>query len=104
MKFKSLLLISALSVSAGFLTPLSSAQAQGDIGVRIAPPPPRYEIIPPPQGGYIWVPGYWRWNGYRHVWKRGHWMRERVGYRYYAPHWEQAPNGTWHFREYRWEH
>ena len=103
MKIKSLLFISALAVSAGFIAPITSALAQPVVEYRVGPPPPRYERIPPPRGGYVWAPGYWRWNGYRHEWARGHWERERVGYRYNAPRWEQGPNGAWHFREFRWE-
>lgn len=40
------------------------------------PPPPRVEYRPvlPPYPA-VWVPGHWRWNGYRYVWIRGHYRR-----------------------------
>ena len=37
----------------------SEASTPAGISVRIAPPPLRHEIIPVPQRGYVWVPGYW---------------------------------------------
>ena len=37
------------------------------------PPPPMVEYRPQrPAYGVVWVPGHWRWNGYRYVWVRGH--------------------------------
>jgi len=41
--------------------------------VAEAPPPPQTEVIvtaPGPE--YVWVPGYWAWNG-RWVWIGGRW-------------------------------
>ena len=40
------------------------------------PPPPRVEYRPPgPPFPAVWVPGHWRWNGYRYIWIRGHYRR-----------------------------
>lgn len=37
------------------------------------PPPPLTEYRPPyPAYPVVWVPGHWRWNGYRYIWVRGH--------------------------------
>src|SRR5512143_1638499 len=37
--------------------------------VVIAPPPVRVETYgPPPEPGFIWATGYWRWEGGQHVW------------------------------------
>ncbi len=37
------------------------------------PPPPLVEYRPaPPFRRAVWVPGHWRYNGYRYVWVRGH--------------------------------
>ena len=48
---------------------LSPAAAQG-INVMIGTPPPApvYEVVPAPRHGYVWAPGYYRWEGNRHVW------------------------------------
>ena len=103
MKFKSILCVSLLAISAGFMAPISQAQAGVFVGVQVAPPAPVYEPLPPPRIGFIWAPGYWRWNGYRHVWVGGRYMRARPGYRYYAPRWEQGPRGDWRFRGDGWQ-
>jgi|SRR5450631_2364779 hypothetical protein len=47
-------------------TLIATAQAQVSINIRvnIAPPPlPHYEQPAIPAEGYIWVPGYWYWDG-----------------------------------------
>jgi hypothetical protein len=41
--------------------------------VRQAPPVEIAEEVPPSRPGFIWATGFWRWNGSRHVWVRGHW-------------------------------
>jgi hypothetical protein len=104
MKIKSILCISMLALGAGLMTPLAQVQAATYVGVQIGqPPPPRYEIVPPSRAGYVWAPGYWRWNGRRHVWVGGSWMRARPGYRYVPPRWERGPRGDWRMRPYRWD-
>ena len=47
-----------------------SLPAAAEIYVNIAPPAPRYEVVPAPRVGYVWVPGFWDWRGNRHVWPR----------------------------------
>ena len=63
------------------------------VNAGIAPPPPRFERMPPPRVGYVWAPGYWRWNPYahRHVWAGGYWVPARPGYIYRPARW--APYG-----------
>jgi len=70
------------------------AAAGQEIVIRIAPPAPRVEHVPPPRHGYVWVPGVWDWNGRAYVWHTGRWEHERAGYRYREDHWEQR-NGGW---------
>jgi hypothetical protein len=41
--------------------------AAAEIYVNIAPPAPRYEVVPAPRHGYVWAPGYWDWRGNRHL-------------------------------------
>ena len=70
--------------------PSASAQHVGvflDVGV--APPPPHHEMLPPPRPGWVWAPGYWRWDPYlrHHVWVSGHWLHARMGYRWHPAHW-----------------
>ncbi|HEY2404211.1 MAG TPA: YXWGXW repeat-containing protein, partial [Steroidobacteraceae bacterium] len=49
------------------------------IDINIAPPAPRVVEAPPPRAGFVWAPGYYRWDGHRHVWVDGRWMHERRG-------------------------
>jgi YXWGXW repeat-containing protein len=67
----------------------AAAVAAPVIDVRVAPPPPRTEVVPAARAGYVWVPGYWDWRGHRYVWMRGHWERARRGFVYREPRWEQ---------------
>jgi hypothetical protein len=84
----------AIVLGAAALMPLqASAQAGVNIIVGNPPPPPRHEVAPPPRHGYVWAPGYWNWNGRRHVWISGHWERARPGYAWRRPEWRQDREG-----------
>ena len=72
------------------------------VDVRVAPPPPRHEVVPAARAGYVWVPGYWDWRGRRHVWVNGHWERARRGYAYRAPEWVQDGD-RWRLRRGSWD-
>ena len=93
-------LLLALAGAAGHAPALHADTVVLD--VRVAPPPPRYAPPPPPRRGYVWVPGYWRPRGPRHVWVAGHWMRARSGYVYRQPAWVQRGN-QWHWNAGRWD-
>lgn len=69
--------------------------------VREAPPPPRAERVPQARRGYVWVPGHWEWKHQRHTWVRGAWIRDRKGYVYHAPAWEER-DGSWHMQRGNW--
>ena len=75
--------------------------ASAAVYVTVAPPEPRHEIVPPPRHGYIWVPGYWNWNGHAHVWVPGTWVRARSGYYYAEPAWAQH-DGHWVLQRGHW--
>ncbi|MFD2271134.1 hypothetical protein ACFS07_08310 [Undibacterium arcticum] len=82
-------------------------QAVAQVGVNViignAPPPVRYEVVPAPRRGQEWAPGYWNWNGGRHVWTAGHWERVRVGQYYQRPEWQQDNDG-WRLNRGGWQH
>lgn len=87
---------------AGFQTPGIGVYA--DTGYIELDPPAlqREEIGIAPYNGYIWIDGYWMWNGGRYQWQRGHWEAPRQGYRW-APHrWEREGRG-WRQHGGRWE-
>jgi hypothetical protein len=74
------------------------AQAQVSVGVRIGIAPPPLRIDPPHRHrhGYIWIPGFWNWNGQQHVWIDGYWEIARPGYAYVPARWV-AVDGQWVF-------
>ncbi len=80
----------------------SACPAYADVFVSIAPPPLRAEVVPAARPGYLWAPGYWNWNGRRHVWVGGTWVRERPGYVYRRPEWVQH-NGRWMMHSGGWD-
>ena len=96
-KRKALLGAIALS-SIGFMPIPASAQ----IYIDVAPPAPRHEVIPPHRAGYVWQPGYYDWRNGRHVWTRGHWVRERQGMYWHPSRWEQR-DGRWYMEKGRWD-
>jgi hypothetical protein len=68
--------------------------AEAQVIVRVAPPEPRVEPMPPPRRGQVWVAGYWDWNGRRYVWRPGRWMPARRGYHWREDRWVER-NGGW---------
>lgn len=77
----------------------AQARAVVEVSVRSAPPPPRVErvVVRP---GYVWSPGYWHWNGRRHVWVGGRYVLARPGYVYVGPRWEHRGPGYRFHRGY----
>ena len=49
--------------------------ANAQVVVRVGPPPP--VIVERPgralHAGWVWIPGYYRWNGRRYIWVPGRW-------------------------------
>lgn len=78
------------------------AAAQININIGIAPPAPRYELIPAPRSGYVWAPGYWNWANERHVWRSGRWIEARPGSYWVADRWEPR-DGRHYYNPGRWE-
>ena len=60
-----------------------------------APPPPQQEVIVEAPGpDYVWIGGYWVWQG-RWVWSPGHWVARPYVGAVFAP-------GHWIHRGHRW--
>ena len=99
--WKRKLLLAALATASIGVLPLP---ASADVGIYldVAPPTPRYEVVPAPRAGFIWAPGYWDWRNGRHHWVKGHWVRERHGYYWHPDRWEQS-DGRWVFRRGAWD-
>lgn len=97
--FQRRILLGALLASSLYVAPLPSMAR--DIYIDVAPPPLRTERQAARRDGHIWVPGHWDWRGNRHVWVKGRYVRERAGYTYYAPRWQQR-DGRWVLERERW--
>jgi hypothetical protein len=79
------------------------AHASGGVYVRTGPPPLRREVIVASPGpGYVWVPGYYRYDGRAYVWVGGRYERPpRARARWVAGHWQQERRG-WFWVEGHW--
>ena len=84
MSMKNVLLYALIAAGAAAMP----AAAQININIGVAPPAPRYEVVPAPRSGYVWAPGYWTWHGDRYIWLRGRPIVQRSGYRWEPDRWE----------------
>ncbi len=66
------LILGAAPIGA-FVAP-AQAQVAFSISAPIAPPLlPIYAQPPIPGPGYVWIPGYWAWDGQEYYWVPGYW-------------------------------
>lgn len=74
-----------------------------DVYVREGPPRPRVERrVPAPGRGYVWTPGYQRWDGRAYGWAPGAWVRPPRPRAHWVPaRWVHRPRG-WVFVEGHW--
>ena len=93
---------SFLSAALGMFLAVGAATA-ADVVVRIGPPRPVVERrIESPGPGYVWTPGYHRWDGNRYVWTAGAWVQPpRPHARWVAHRWVRR-NGGWVMVEGHW--
>lgn len=74
-----------------------------DVFVRIAPPRPVIETrVPPPGPGYVWTPGYHRWEGNAYVWVPGGWVRPPHPHDHWVAHRWVHRKGGWVMVEGHW--
>jgi hypothetical protein len=100
MELRKFAVASLLAASAAIGSQLAAARV--DVDVVIAPPAARYEAVPAPRHGYVWAPGYWAWNGRKHEWRSGRWMKERHGEHWVAQNWEHRGD-RWYFHDGHWD-
>ena len=95
-----------LAAAAALTSMGAAAQVSVNINVpgliTVAPPAPRYEVVPAPRAGFIWVPGHWQWNQGAYAWRGGYWERARPDYVYAPGRWIQA-DGGWRWVEPNWK-
>ena len=91
----------ALLAIAGLGAVSTAGAAPVFVDIRVAPPPPRVEVIPAARSGHVWAPGYWEWRRNRHHWVGGRYIVARPGYVYAGPTWVQrGPN--WRYQPGAW--
>jgi len=96
-------LIGILGLAVGALALPNTSAAHVDVIVGVAPPAPRVEVVPAPRVGYVWAPGYWRWNGHHHYWVGGYWVPARPGWHWVPTHWT-AHGARWRYVPGYWAH
>ena len=98
-KMRNLVAASILAATTSGVPALTQAR---EVYVAIAPPATIVETVPAERRGHAWAPGYWRWNGHKHVWARGNYVRAQPGRHWVAHNWEQRGD-RWYFHNGRWE-
>jgi hypothetical protein len=94
----------SLIIAGGLAAAVSQPAAAGvflGVNIGVAPPVHAVEVVPAPRPGFVWAPGYWRWDGHRHIWADGYWVRGRPGYEYRAARWDHV-GANWRFHEGYW--
>ncbi|RDI99809.1 hypothetical protein DVT68_02950 [Dyella solisilvae] len=86
------LVVLALVLAAGAMSPLTvRAAVDVDVGVSVGfPPPPLPLYVQPaiPGPDYLWVPGYWAWDGADYYWVPGYWvLPPYIGALWTPPYW-----------------
>jgi len=92
------------SFALGAIALPAAAQISAGFAIELAPPAARVEVVPAPRAGYVWAPGYWRWEEPRreHIWVEGRYIEARPGYRWRSHAWVPREN-RYYFEEGRWE-
>ena len=94
--------ITILALAAAALAAPLATLAQVSVNINVpglvtlAPPAPRFEPMPGPRPGQVWVPGRWIWTGHAYDWRVGYWQPARADYAYVPGRWIRADGG------YRW--
>jgi hypothetical protein len=82
---------------------LAAGAGAAEVIVRIGPPAPIHERrIARPGPGYIWTPGYHRWDGRAYVWAPGAWVLPPRPHAVWVPHRWERRNGGWVMIEGHW--
>ncbi len=91
-------IVGMLAISEG-----CAATTRGGVYVRTGPPSPIVESrVAAPGPGYVWVPGFHRWDGAAYAWVGGRWERPPRARAAWVPgRWIHHRSG-WHFVDGHW--
>ncbi len=82
---------------------LSFSLLSADVVIRVGPPAPVVEHRgPPPGAGYVWTPGYHRWDGAHYVWAPGAWVQPPRPHAHWVRHHYVRRDGGWVLVEGHW--
>src|SRR5437870_2010158 len=96
--------MAAVLLLGGCLLPaVACASPRGRMYVRVGPPAPIVESrLVAPGPGYLWLPGYYSWDGRGYGWVPGRWDRAPTARASWVPaHWVRTRRG-WYLVEGRW--
>ena len=92
-----------LVVILGGLSLAGCAGGYGGYYASVPPPAVRYEQRGiAPGAGYVWIDGYWGYNGGRYNWVSGRWTRPPRGRSRWEPGRWETRRGRYHYRDGRW--
>ncbi len=93
----------AVGVPVGMAPSAVAQQAPTTVYVNTPPPQPIAEAQPPSPGpNFVWISGFWSWNGTQHVWTAGRWEQPPAATQaWQPPAWEREAQG-YRFRPGRW--
>ncbi|MBS0461503.1 MAG: YXWGXW repeat-containing protein [Proteobacteria bacterium] len=96
-------LVSALGCIVGACSAPASGSGSAAVEIAVPPPMPRHERVLD-RHGYVWEPGYYRWDASdrRHVWVDGHFTPARPGQHWVPAMWRKESNGLWRFEQGHW--
>jgi hypothetical protein len=94
----------ALMMSATIAVSSACASPRGRVYVRVAPPGPLVETrVVAPGPGYLWLPGFYRWNGGAYAWVPGRWERAPRPRAVWVPgRWVRERRRGWYFVDGHW--
>lgn len=92
---------SLITSALGLMLAIGAANAQVYVG--IAPPRPLVEHrVVAPGPGYVWTPGYHRWDGRAYVWTPGAWVLPPHPHAHWVAHRWEHRRGGWVLVEGHW--
>jgi len=93
-----------LFISGTITVSSACASPRGRVYVRVGPPAPIVETrVVAPGPGYVWLPGFYSWNGAVYAWRPGRWERAPRPRAVWVPgRWVREGRHGWYFVEGHW--
>lgn len=96
---------SSLAFAVLLLAVFAPQSSSGYIGISVGFAPPAIPIYAQPYcpgPGYLWIPGYWAWNGFDYFWVPGYWAYPpRIGF-YWTPGYWGYDGGRYFWNDGYW--